>query len=220
MTETIIRGVDWAYRLTYFRQDLSIFRVYQNRLMELYGSRMTGRVLEIGSEPLYPTRKYFPNASAFITSNVGEGRGRVDRLVDVTDMRDFPDGSLDGIVCISVLEHVPDISKAALEMQRVLKPGGGLLLAVPFAFPHHDVVDFWRLGKDAYTLLFGQCGALELIHLGGTYSSIANMLQRPKGDLRPRSFLHKIVGWGFALLAGFDRKDGFPLGYGLFAIKK
>jgi SAM-dependent methyltransferase len=219
MKESIICGVDAAYWLTYFRQDVSIFRVYQNRLMERYGPLMTGQVLEIGSEPLYPTRKYFPNATSFITSNVGESRGKVDRVVDVTDMRDFADGSLDGIVCISVLEHVWEIHRAVEEMQRVLKPGGRMLVAVPFAFPWHDYVDYWRLSKDAFPRFFDKCEGQELIHLGGMYSSLANMLQRPRRSLRPRALLHKTLGMGFAFLARFDRQDGFPLGYGFSAVK-
>jgi ubiquinone/menaquinone biosynthesis C-methylase UbiE len=47
----------------------------------------------------------------------------------------------DAIICISVLEHVFEYDKAINEIERVLKPGGKLLLTVPFGFPHHDKVD-------------------------------------------------------------------------------
>jgi hypothetical protein len=50
--------------------------------------------------------------------------------MDMTDVP-FKDGAFDLIVCVHVLEHVPDDRKAMREMVRVLKPGGVALLLVP-----------------------------------------------------------------------------------------
>jgi 2-polyprenyl-6-hydroxyphenyl methylase/3-demethylubiquinone-9 3-methyltransferase len=41
------------------------------------------------------------------------------------------DRSLDGVLCSSVLEYVPDPSACLIEFARVLKPGGLLLVSVP-----------------------------------------------------------------------------------------
>jgi 2-polyprenyl-6-hydroxyphenyl methylase/3-demethylubiquinone-9 3-methyltransferase len=41
------------------------------------------------------------------------------------------DGSLDGVLCSSVLEYVPDPNACLAEFARVLKPGGLLLVSVP-----------------------------------------------------------------------------------------
>jgi SAM-dependent methyltransferase len=46
-------------------------------------------------------------------------------------------GSVDGILCEMVLEHVPDASAALREMVRALKPGGRVYLALPFLWPYH-----------------------------------------------------------------------------------
>jgi SAM-dependent methyltransferase len=50
---------------------------------------------------------------------------------DVTSLT-LPDGGCDGVVSLDVLEHVPDYPAALREFARVLKPGGVLVLTVPF----------------------------------------------------------------------------------------
>lgn len=54
------------------------------------------------------------------------------RQADICDIP-FPDNMFDMIVCIHVLEHIPDDGKALSELYRVLKPGGIALLQTPFS---------------------------------------------------------------------------------------
>jgi len=54
------------------------------------------------------------------------------RHQDVTALR-FADASLDVVASLDVLEHVPDYARALEEFARVLRPGGRLLLCVPYA---------------------------------------------------------------------------------------
>lgn len=57
----------------------------------------------------------------------------------------FDDGSFDFVVCTQVLEHVPDPGRHLSEMSRVLKPGGVLLLTLPFVWEQHEVPhDYFR----------------------------------------------------------------------------
>ncbi|AFL74601.1 class I SAM-dependent methyltransferase [Thiocystis violascens] len=44
----------------------------------------------------------------------------------------FPDATFDRMISFDVLEHIPDVAKALRECHRCLKPGGHLLLSVPF----------------------------------------------------------------------------------------
>ncbi len=50
----------------------------------------------------------------------------------------FPDDSVDAVLLLEVLEHLPDPRAALGEIARVLKPGGTLLLTMPFPYPVHD----------------------------------------------------------------------------------
>ena len=71
------------------------------------------------------------------------------KKVGIGSIDDIPhkDSSLDCVLCIEVIEHLPDPQKAMEEMNRVLKPGGQLVLATP---------DFgsriWRLIEWTYGL--------------------------------------------------------------------
>lgn len=52
------------------------------------------------------------------------------------DLRKIPlnNSSVDLIICCEVLEHIPDECKALLEMKRVLKDNGRILISMPNAF--------------------------------------------------------------------------------------
>lgn len=63
------------------------------------------------------------------------------------DAQDLPiaDAQVDTILLLDVLEHLPSPERALAECFRVLKPGGRLLLQVPFLYPVHDAPrDFTR----------------------------------------------------------------------------
>lgn len=53
--------------------------------------------------------------------------------------------SIDTVLLLDVLEHLPNPDACIAEAQRVLKPGGKALIQVPFIYPLHDEpLDFQR----------------------------------------------------------------------------
>lgn len=57
----------------------------------------------------------------------------------------FEDASFDTIVCFQVLEHVTEPWRVIEECARVTRPGGTLILTVPFMFPYHaSPYDYYR----------------------------------------------------------------------------
>lgn len=58
------------------------------------------------------------------------------------------DASVDTVILLEVLEHLRQPAQALSEIARVLRPGGTLLLTMPFLYPVHDAPhDYQRLTR-------------------------------------------------------------------------
>lgn len=122
-------------------------RWIEKHVAEVAGGLPTGRVLEIGSgrqdlgPDAYSMQHLFAPTCELVKSDLNPGFGHL--VVDITTMeieREF-----DAILCISVLEHVPNFWESFPRLYRALRPGGLLVLSVPMTFPYHDEPgDFWR----------------------------------------------------------------------------
>ena len=77
----------------------------------------------------------------------------VDVVADATDMP-FEDGSVSGIVCETVLEHVKDPPGVLREMERVLEVGGLAYITTPFLYPFHSSPsDYHRWTKEGLEII-------------------------------------------------------------------
>ena len=73
------------------------------------------------------------------------------RHQDVTRLG-FADASLDVVASLDVLEHVPDFAAALREFARVLRPGGRLLLCVPYLPERDGIETLARLERDGVVI--------------------------------------------------------------------
>jgi SAM-dependent methyltransferase len=86
------------------------------------------------------------------------------------------DGPFDVVLCTQVIEHVADLRTFCKEVDRVLAPGGKLLITVPFLFPIHDVHDYQRLTPAGVGRLFPGWAMERVTTFGGVGSSLALLM--------------------------------------------
>ncbi len=89
----------------------------------------------------------------------------------------FLSKSVDTVLSVEVLEHVPDPDGFVAEFARVLKPGGTLMLTVPFMAPLHQLpFDFYRYTPQGLEALLGRHGfRIEALESRGNTASAAGV---------------------------------------------
>ena len=109
---------------------------------------LSGLVVDIGCADGKP-RQYLPGNSEYVGidyySTAIEWYGtRPDLFADAQALP-LQDDSVDHVLMLDVLEHLPDPHQSLREVLRVLKIGGTLTIQVPFLYPVHDApLDFHR----------------------------------------------------------------------------
>ncbi|MGV1098501.1 class I SAM-dependent methyltransferase [Thiovibrio sp. JS02] len=107
--------------------------------------------------------------------------GKLDIVSDIAAIPE-PDSSFDAIMCIEVLEHVPDPIAAVKEFSRLLKPNGALIITAPFCSLTHFSPYHFSSGLNAYWYRKHLPGnGLEVIELtanGNFFEFVAQELGR------------------------------------------
>jgi 2-polyprenyl-3-methyl-5-hydroxy-6-metoxy-1,4-benzoquinol methylase len=107
------------------------------------------RVLDVGAGDR-PYRELFPDAVAL--DMPGNPHADLHGSVDAIPAED---ASFDVVVCLQVLEHVPDPAAAVRELRRVVRPGGRVLLSTHGVYPFHpNPDDLWRWTHQGLERLF------------------------------------------------------------------
>lgn len=152
---------------------LHLSRRLLDREIRRRSDRVRGRLLDVGCGR-EPYRELFKNATFYVG---------LDRPPD-TDPEvggdglylPFPDACFDAVLSNQVLEHVPDPLRLLRETDRVLKPGGLLLLTTPQTWGlHHEPYDFYRYTKYGLRYLAERVGfeVEEIIPTSGLWATWA-----------------------------------------------
>ena len=218
-------------------QLLTIFLFLRGRLKS-----WTGRVLDVGAGES-PWRDLMPRVT-YVGLDTSRSdsfgmRRRPDLVYYDGGKLPFDDNEFDHLLCTEVLEHIAEPFPFLVDLQRVLRPGGTLVLTVPWsARMHHVPHDYHRFTRYALESLLTSAGFgdVAIEERGNDVAAIANKLVVWWVNfVRPRRRASASVTWPAAvllapplvaflvithitlLLGGATNND--PLGYGVVATK-
>lgn len=159
---------------------------------------IAGRVLDVGCgsrpyESLFAATEYI---GLELDTPEARARNRADCYYDGAAFPFAPE-SFDALVCNQVFEHVFNPQQFMAEMHRVLKPGGRLLLTVPFAWDEHEQPhDYARYSSFGLLALLRDAG-FEIVEHRKTMADVRAVFQIAS------AYLHKVTttGGGYRDLA-------------------
>lgn len=106
----------------------------------------------------------------------------------------FKDSSFDLIIASQVLEHTFKPWEVAIELQRVVKVEGSLLIETPFNFPYHSPpYDFYRFTFTGLRSLFTQCSLDSFEANEGSASTVATFNAQFLIDLFSNRYLRMFM---------------------------
>ena len=127
-----------------------------------FAKDMDGRLLDFGCGNK-PYERYFCNVSEYVGCDIeASGHAHANEKIDVFyDGKTLPfeDCSFDNVLSSEVFEHIFNLEPMIKELHRVLKPGGGILVTVPFVWNEHEApYDFGRYTSFGITDLLERNG--------------------------------------------------------------
>jgi SAM-dependent methyltransferase len=172
---------------------------------------LRGKVLDVGAGQS-PWRDWLPPGAAYHGIDVGHADefGMMGEQPDVEYYDGYimplPNDDFDAALCIEVLEHAPDPSLLLAEVARVLRPGGTLILTVPWsARRHHIPHDYHRFTRERLAVLLVRAGFANIVirERGNDVAAIANkMIVLCMRLVRPRPLRRVVWTWPLLALAG------------------
>lgn len=233
-----------SFPLGLFINDFYIARRGLFKFVKNNSGFIKGHVLDIGCG-LKPYRDLF-DSKKYIGIDV-ENEGHSHKKEDIDFFYDgkiipFENNSYDNAVCFEVLEHVFDPDLFLLEIKRVLKPDGHLLLTTPFIWNEHEIPnDYGRYSSYGLKYLLEKNGfeLVKLVKILNGPEFLIVLLQVYLNDFRswlseklsfipqvkwiifliflPIIFIFNLVGFIFSF---FFRDNRFYFNNGVVATKK
>jgi SAM-dependent methyltransferase len=150
-------SADWG-----FDRGTPVDRLYIERFLDEFSADVQGRCLEV-ADNTYTLKFGGDRVSRSDILQNAEGRPRATLVLDLVDTDDAPADVFDCIICTQTLHLIFDIQAAIETLNKLLKPGGTLLLTAPaitqisrYDMDRHG--DHWRFTSATLKRLFDSEG--------------------------------------------------------------
>ena len=112
-----------------------------------------------------PYDDLFPPGSNCVGFDIDHRYGMADVVGD--EFLPFDDGSFDLIVCIEAFHYVTDAEAGVAELRRVLRPGGAVVISVPFVWEYDRRIVEHRFTEAELAALFDGWSDISIVENGG-----------------------------------------------------
>lgn len=153
--------------------------IYSNnqQITRAIEKHVRGKVIDLGCGDM-PYKKLIEERSAGYESFDIEKRVEgVTYCGDILDMKMIDDDSYDTAICLEVLEHVKEPVKALMEINRILRPKGTVIISVPhLSRLHEEPNDYFRFTKHGLKHIMENTDfeVLEINASGGIFSFLGH----------------------------------------------
>lgn len=183
-------------------------RILLDRDLEESKSYMKGVVLDLGGGRKRGNFKEPSNATWVVLDNGREFRPHI-----LGDAQNIPvkSNAVGCVKCTELLEHVEYPGRVIEEVLRILKPGGTLILSIPFmAGIHNDPYDFQRFTDQKLTRMLENSFHIITLKKQGLYFTVlAYMIKQ--SILNSKSGVARFFCWLFPILDRLVKLDNFAL---------
>ena len=159
-------------------------------LVRRFSVELSGVCLDVGCGSM-PYKQFFNQCESYVgleyESDIAKKSFSPDFFYDGVTFP-FESDSFDSLVSFEVMEHVDDIEVFFSEIVRVLKPGGKMIVSVPFCWMEHEKPNDYRrytkIGLERYLEKKGFEVELSRKTTGALYSTLANFVIVLRSKLR------------------------------------
>lgn len=200
--------------------------VYEHNLKE----HATGILLDLGCGhcPLYGIyRDYVDKIVCADWGNTLHPCPHLDHEIDLNTKIPLADAQFDTILLSDVIEHVANIETLWSEITRLLRPGGKIILGVPFMYWLHETpYDYYRYTEFALRrfCINNNLNILKIEPYGGSVEVTLDLVGKQMPNWPPLISLYNslfipLLRQTFGQLVPTTISKSFPLGYFLVAEK-
>lgn len=145
---------------------------------QLSTMELSGDVLDLGGSRRSGYHELFKGNSEFTVINLDPDT-LPDVLADLEQPLALSSERFDTVLAINILEHIYNYRQFLAESYRVLKPGGNIIIGVPFLMPvHPSPHDYWRFTDSALRGMLRDSGFrdIDIAPLGyGPFTAAAHL---------------------------------------------
>jgi SAM-dependent methyltransferase len=174
-----------------FDRGTPIDRFYIDRFVSAHRSDIRGAVLEVQDRTY--TQRYGSGVERSEVLDVDPTNTQATIIADLAQADLIGSDQFDCFILTQTLQLIRDTHACIAHAHRILRPGGVLLVTVPFlsrmAPPNDDCSDYWRFTTDSCSALFSEVfgsDAIEVSSHGNILAAIAYMTGMAQEELKRR----------------------------------